>query len=61
VNKSKDKSTVVCQRGKELEKISCECPVEVPIPATGDKTNSPAYSLETGTNHLNIVNLTLSE
>ena len=59
--KSRDKSTVVYHRFKELEHFSYECPVAVPIPATGDNPNSPANALQAGTNHLSIGNLTLSD
>jgi len=52
--KSRDKSTVVYHRFKELEHFSYECPVAVPIPVTGDNPNSPANALQSGTNHLSI-------
>jgi len=59
--KSRDKSAVVCHRCKGLGQFSYECPAAVPIPATGDKPDAPADALQSGTNHLNIGNLTLSD
>ena len=43
---TRDKSTVVCHRCKELGHFSYECPTEIP---------------KSGTNHLNIGNLTLND
>jgi len=51
----------VCHRCKELGHFSYECPSAVPIPAVSDNPNSPADALQSGTNHLNIGNLTLSD
>ena len=59
--KSRDKSTVVCHRCKELGHFSYECPAAVPILATSDNPDSPADALQSGTNHLNIGDLTLSD
>jgi len=59
--RSRDKSTVVCHRCKELGHFSYECPAAVPILATRDNPDSPNNALQSGTNHLNIGNLTLSD
>jgi hypothetical protein len=51
----------VCHRCKELGHFSYECPAAVPIPVTGVNHDSPADALQSGTNHLKIGNLTLSD
>jgi len=38
-----------------------ECPVPVPIPDTGEKPDTPTDAIQSGINHLNIGNLTLSD
>ena len=43
--KLRDKTTVVCHRCKELGHFSYECLVSVPIPATGDKPDTPTDAL----------------
>jgi len=41
----RDKTTVVCHRCEELGHFPYECPVSVPIPATGDKPDTPTDAL----------------
>ena len=58
---TRDKSTAVCHRCKELGNFSHECPAANPIPATGGKPNTSINVPELETNHLKIGNLTLND
>ena len=51
----------MCHRCKELGHFSYECPAAVPILDTREDSDIPTNALQSGTNHLNIGNLTLSD